>query len=172
MHCNFHDTTCLIETGATVAVSHGIVVVVRNYLMDFVSISMSKSVTSMSNSVTSMSTSMTYMPKTSMANARASMVTNRSMSSTEATDLGRGGSKEDRDANEDLEVKFLLDGGNDFEALRIVEPPSFCELSPNSAETSLVVAFIPRQPASLQKVLPMQLNCSHQARRAIDRFLQ
>ena len=165
MHCNFHDTTCLIETGATVAVSHGIVVVVRNYLMDFVSISMS-------NSVTSMSASMTSMPKTSMANARASMVTNRSMSSTEATDLGRGGSKEDRDANEDLEVKFLLDGGNDFEALRIVEPPSFCELSPNSAETSLVVAFIPRQPASLQKVLPMQLNCSHQARRAIDRFLQ
>merc|ERR1719500_2093010 len=45
----------LIETGATVAVSDGIVVVVRNYLMDFVSISMSNSVTSMSNSVTSMS---------------------------------------------------------------------------------------------------------------------
>ena len=108
MHCNFHDTTCLIETGATVAVSHGIVVVVRNYLMDFVSISMS-------NSVTSMSASMTSMPKTSMANARASMVTNRSMSSTEATDLGRGGSKEDRDANEDLEVIFLLVGGNHFE---------------------------------------------------------
>merc|ERR1719222_1055660 len=85
----------LIETGATVAVSHGIVVVVRNYLMDFVSISMS-------NSVTSMSASMTSMPKTSMANARASMVTNRSMSSTEATNLGRGGGEEDRDANEDL----------------------------------------------------------------------
>merc|ERR1719500_841253 len=92
----------LIKTGATVAVSDGIIVVVRNYLMDFVSISMSNSVTSMSNSVTSMSASMTSMSKTSMANARASMVTNRSMSSTEATDLGRGGSKEDRDANEDL----------------------------------------------------------------------
>merc|ERR1719237_28414 len=85
----------LIETGATVAVSHGIVVVVRNYLMDFVSISMS-------NSVTSMSASMTYIPKTSMANARASMLSNRSMSSTETTDLGRGGSEEGRDANEDL----------------------------------------------------------------------
>merc|ERR1712088_1261609 len=85
----------LIETGAAVAVSDGIVIVVRNYLVDFVSISMS-------NSVTSMSASMTSMPKTSMANARASMVTNRSMSYTEATNLGRGGGEEDRDANEDL----------------------------------------------------------------------
>merc|ERR1719222_933248 len=92
----------LIKTGATVAVSNGIVVVVRNYLMDFVSVFMSDSVTSMSNSMTSMSASMTYMPKTSMANARASMVTNRSMSSTEATNLGRGGREEGRDANEDL----------------------------------------------------------------------
>ena len=68
--------------------------------MDFVSISMS-------NSVTSMSASMTSMPKTSMANARASMVTNRSMSSTEATNLGRGGCEEGRDANEDLEETFF-----------------------------------------------------------------
>ena len=122
--------------------------------MDFVSISMSKSVTSMSNSMTSMSASMTYMPKTSMANARASMVTNRSMSSTKTTDLSRGGSEEGRDANEDLEVIFLLDGGNDFEALRNVEPPSFCELSPNSAETSQVVAFIPRLPAACRRSCP------------------
>merc|ERR1712126_338109 len=85
----------LIKTGASVAVCNRIVVVIRNYLMDFMSISMA-------NSVTSMSASMTSMPKTSMANARASMVTNRSMSSTEATDLGRGDDEEGRDANEDL----------------------------------------------------------------------
>merc|ERR1719420_2800272 len=78
----------LVKPGTSVAVCNGIVVVVRNYLMDFMSISMS-------NSVTAMSASMTSMPKTSMVN-------NRSMSSTEATDLGRGGGEEGKDANEDL----------------------------------------------------------------------
>merc|ERR1719420_16078 len=73
----------LVKPGTSVAVCNGIVVVVRNYLMDFMSISMS-------NSVTAMSASM------------ASMLTNRSMSSTEATDLGRGGGEEGKDANEDL----------------------------------------------------------------------
>merc|ERR1719234_706498 len=96
----------LIKTGASVAVSNSIVVVEGNYLMDFLSISVttvSKSMTtSMSNSMTSMSAAM---PKTSMANARASMVTKTtmsSMSSTEAINLCRAGSQEGRDANEDL----------------------------------------------------------------------
>merc|ERR1711971_1427333 len=62
----------LIKTSASVAVSNSIVVVVGNYLMDFVSISVSDS-----------------KPKTSMTNARASMVTKTTMSSTEATNLCR-----------------------------------------------------------------------------------
>ena len=90
------NTTCLIETGASVAISNGIVVVVRNYLIDFVSISMS----SMSTSVTSMPKAMTSM--TSMANRSNTRA--YTMSSTEATKLGRGGGQEGRDANEDLEV--------------------------------------------------------------------
>merc|ERR1719234_2298865 len=86
----------LIKTSASVAVSNSIVVVVGNYLMDFVSISVttvSKSMTtSMSNSMTSMSAAM---PKTSM-------VTKTTMSSTKATNLCRAGSQEGRDPNEDL----------------------------------------------------------------------
>merc|ERR1719378_144648 len=84
----------LIETGASVAISNGIVVVVRNYLIDFVSISMS----SMSTSMTSMPKDMTSM--TSMANRPNTRA--YTMSSTEATKLGRGGGQEGRDANEDL----------------------------------------------------------------------
>merc|ERR1711971_148505 len=89
----------LIKTSASVAVSNSIVVVVGNYLMDFVSISVSNSMTTVSNSMTSMSAAK---PKTSMTNARASMVTKTTMSSTEATNLCRAGSQEGRDANEDL----------------------------------------------------------------------
>merc|ERR550517_1570122 len=92
----------LIKTSTSVAVSNSIVVVVRNYLMDVVSISVSNSMTTMSYSMTSMSA---CMPKTSMANARASMVTKTTratMSSTKATNLGGAGSEESRDANEDL----------------------------------------------------------------------
>ena len=113
---NFSNTTRLIKTSTSVAVSNSIVVVVRNYLMDVVSISVSNSMTSMSNSMTTMSYSMTSMsacmPKTSMANARASMVTKTtrsSMSSTKATNLGGAGGQEGRDANEDLEMIFYIE---------------------------------------------------------------
>ena len=148
------NITCLVKPSTSVAVCNGIVVVVRNYLMDFMSISMS-------NSVTAMSASMTSMPKTSMANARASMVTNRSMSSTEATDLGRGGGEEGKDANEDLEVKFCK---TQTRFKKICESPSFCELSPNSDQTSLVFPFIPRLHALFCRgpvgTRSMQLKCS------------
>merc|ERR1711971_1376740 len=93
----------LIKTSASVAVSNSIVVVVGNYLMDFVSISVSNSMTTVSNSMTSMSAAK---PKTSMTNARASMVTKTTMSSTEATNQCRAGSQEGRDANEDLEMIY------------------------------------------------------------------
>ena len=87
----------LIKSSPCVAVSNSIVVVVGNNLV--VSISM----TSMSDHMASMSNCMSSMPKamtsmTSMASTRATK------SSTEATDLGVGAGKEDKDANEALDL--------------------------------------------------------------------
>ena len=101
----------------------------------------------MSTSVTSMPKAMTSM--TSMANRSNTRA--YTMSSTEATKLGRGGGQEGRDANEDLEVILYLESATfsgskiETQALTtfggIYESPSFCELSPNSDKTSLLVPF-------------------------------
>ena len=74
---------------------------VRNNVIDFVSISMSNSKSSMAKSMTD-------------TDAMASMVTNvsnskASMSSGKAANLGRGGCEESRGVDEDLEVEFLLE---------------------------------------------------------------
>ena len=74
---------------------------VRNNVIDFVSIFMS-------NSKTSMAKSMTY------TNTMASMVSNvsdskASMCSTEDTNMGRGGGKESKDVDEDLKIPLLSD---------------------------------------------------------------
>merc|ERR1719219_2904937 len=84
----------LIKPGSSVAISNGVVVVVRNNVIDFVSISISNSKASMAKSMTD-------------TDAMASMVTNvsnskASMSSCKAANLGTGGCEESRDVDEDL----------------------------------------------------------------------
>merc|ERR1712110_484349 len=80
----------LIKSGSSVAISNSVVVVVRNNVIDFVSISKSSMAKSMTDT-----------------DAMASMVTNvsnskASMSSGKAANLGRGGWEESRDVDEDL----------------------------------------------------------------------